>query len=134
MEKGGVEMKTRNHEKSYWNEKIDKLYLWSIKRQDDISSCVRTQSWLAVSAILLMSLLVPIDLVVALQIILFGGLLVCGLLWVFIERRRSWLLTIRDPVLKETAHRVMIAYLNNKIGRHPRCCHDSKDTDSCISC
>ena len=133
VEKGGMVMKTRNHEMPYGNEKINKLYLWSIIRQDDISSCVRTYVWSAVYAILLISLLIPIDLAITLQIIFFGGLMACGLLWVFVERRRSWLLTIQDPVLKETAHRVMIAYLKNKLDGHP-CCPESEDIDSCITC
>lgn len=127
-------MKTRNRDKAYWNEKIGAFYLWSIKRQDDISSAVRTHMWSAVSAILLMSLMIPVKLEVALQIIFFGGLTACGLLWVFIERRRSWLLTIKDPILKETVRQAMVAYLKNKIDIHPSCCRDSDEDKACTTC
>ena len=127
-------MKTWNHGKSSWNEKIDAIYLWSIKRQDQISIGVRTHVWSAVSAILLMSLLIPIKLEVALQIIFFGGLTACGLLWVFIERRRSWLLNIKDPVMKEIAHQAMVAYLKNKLSVHLSCRRESNDDGACTVC
>ena len=123
-------MKTRNHEKSDWDEKIGAFYLWSIKRQDDISAAVIRHMWSAVSAILLMSLLIPIKLETALQIIFYGGLMVCGLLWVIIEKRRSWLLTIKDPVLKETVHQAMVAYIKNKIDIHPSRCRDSENDEA----
>jgi hypothetical protein len=68
----------------------------------------------AVSVILLLSILLPIRLETALHIILYTGLTVIGLLWALIERRRSWLLGIQDPVLKETAHQAMITYLRQR--------------------
>lgn len=123
-------MKTRNHEKSYWDEKIGAFYLWSIKQQDDISAAVIRHMWSAVSAILLMSLLIPIKLETALQIIFYGGLTVCSLLWVIIEKRRSWLLTIKDPVLKETVHQAMVAYIKNKIDIRPSRCRDSENDEA----
>jgi hypothetical protein len=68
----------------------------------------------AVSVMLLLSILLPIRLETALHIILYTGLTVIGLLWALIERRRSWLLGIQDPVLKETAHQAMITYLRQR--------------------
>lgn len=127
-------MTSRNHEKLYWNEKIEALYLWSIRRQDRISYNVQTHMWSAVFAILLMSFLIPIQLEVALQIILFGGLTTCALLWLFIERRRSWLLNIQDPVLRDTAHQAMIAYLNNKVGVENFSNHESDNENECSTC
>ena len=108
-------MDTRSRDKSYFNEKIESLYFWSIRHQDRISECVRIHMWSAVYAILLLSFLIPIRLEVILQIIFFGGLTICALLWIFIERRRSWLLNLKDPILKEKAHQLMIAYLKTKI-------------------
>ena len=127
-------MTTRNNEISYWNEKIIALYLWSIRRQDSISLSVQTHMWSAVFAILLMSFLIPIKLEIALQIIFFGGLTACAILWVFIERRKTWLLNIKDPVLKETAHQAMIAYLEKRIDINHLCCHDSDGDRSCSTC
>ena len=127
-------MTTRNNDKSYWDEKIEALYLWSIRRQDSISLNVRTHMWSAVFAILLMSFLIPIKLEIVLQIIFFGGLTTCAILWAFIERRKTWLLNIEDPVLKEIAHQAMIAYLENKIDINHLCCHDSDSDRSCSTC
>jgi len=127
-------MKTRSRPTSYWNDKIDAFYLWSIRRQDRISKKIQTYMWSAISIILLMSLLIPLDLEIALQIIFFGGLTVCGLLWVFIERRRSWLLTIQDPTLKDSAHREMIAYLKQKSCVHSHLGHESEDNNARTAC
>ena len=127
-------MTTRNNEKSYWNEKIEALYLWSIRRQDSISFSIQMHMWSAVFAILLMSFLIPIKLEIALQIIFFGGLTICAILWIFIERRKTWLLNIQDPVLKETAHQAMIAYLESKIDINRLCCHESDDDRSRGTC
>lgn len=127
-------MKTQYRGESYWNKKRAALYLWSIRRQDEISINMQICMWSAISTILLLSLLLPIDLETALHIILFGGLTACGLLWVFIERRRSWLLTIQDPILRESAHREMIAYLERKVGVHARLGHEPVDDNACTEC
>jgi hypothetical protein len=127
-------MRIQGYAKSSWEDKMSALYLWSIRRQGMISSGVLTYVCSVVATLLLMSLLVPLKLGITLQIILFGGLMVCGLLWVFVERRRSWLLTIRDPALKEEAHRAMIAYLRKRIGVSPSCGCDSKDDSMCTVC
>ena len=124
-------MTTRNNEKSYWNEKIETLYLWSIRRQDSISLSVRMHMWSAVFAILLMSFLIPIKLEIVLQVIFFGGLTTCAILWVFIERRKTWLLNIQDPDLKEIAHQAMIVYLKSKIDINRLCRHETDDDRSC---
>jgi hypothetical protein len=82
----------------------------------------------AVSVVLLLSILLPIRLETALHVILYTGLTVIGLLWVLIERRRSWLLGIQDPVLKEAAHQAMIFYLEQtrSCGRPQRHCSDGE--------
>ena len=133
-EERGKKMTARNNENTYWNEKIEALYLWSIRRQDRISYSVQTHMWSAVFAILLMSFLIPIKLEVALQIIFFAGLTICAILWVFIERRKSWLLRIQDPVLKETAHQAMIAYLKTRIDIKSLCRQETDDDRSCTVC
>lgn len=127
-------MQKWSREKPLWEYRVSALYLWSIRRQDEISNVVLTHMWSAVATILLMSFLVPLKLETTLQIILFGGLVVCGLLWAFVERRRSWLLTIRDPVLKEEAHRTMIAYLRKRTGVPPSRSRDSDDDIMCKVC
>ena len=112
---------------AYWSRKRADFYLWTIRRQHHISATIRTQLMSGVSVVLLLSILLPIRLETALHVILYTGLTVIGLLWILIERRRSWLLGIQDPVLKETAHQTMITYLKQRtsIGRPQSHCGDS---------
>lgn len=102
------------------------FYLWSIRNQDAIAGQVRIHMWSAVASFLLATLLLPIPLEKALTGLFVLGLAVAAVLWVLVERRRSWLLRIDDPELRETAHRTMVAYLRNKIGEehpdHPGSC------------
>jgi hypothetical protein len=111
---------------TYWSRKRADFYLWTIRRQHHISATIRTQLMSAVSVVLLLSILLPIRLETALHIILYTGLTVIGLLWALIERRRSWLLGIQDPVLKETALQAMITYLRQRasFGRPQGQCRD----------
>jgi hypothetical protein len=99
---------------AFWSRKRADFYLWTIRRQDHIAATIRTQLMSAVSVVLLLSILLPIQLETALHIILYTGLTIIGLLWALIERRKSWLLGIQDPVLKEAAHQAMIFYLEQR--------------------
>jgi hypothetical protein len=113
---------------TYWSRKRADFYLWTIRRQNHISATIRTQLMSAVSVVLLLSILLPIRLETALHIILYTGLTVIGLLWALIERRKSWLLGIQDPVLKEVAHQAMIFYLEQRTsyGRPQSQCSDGE--------
>jgi hypothetical protein len=119
-------MQYPNLGETYWSRKRADFYLWTIRRQHYISAVIRAQMMTAVSVVLLLSILLPIRLETALHIILYTGLTVIGLLWVLIERRRSWLLGIQDPVLKESAHQAMITYLRQRtsFGRPQGHCSD----------
>jgi hypothetical protein len=120
-------MQNLSFDETYWSRKRADFYLWTIRRQNDISATIRTQMMSAVSVVLLLSILLPIRLETALQIILYTGLTVIGLLYVIIERRKSWLLGIHDPALKETAHQAMITYLRQRapfIRPHSQSSHD----------
>jgi hypothetical protein len=113
---------------TYWSRKKADFYLWTIRRQNHISATIRTQLMSAVSVVLLLSILLPIRLETALHIILYTGLTVIGLIWALIERRKSWLLGIQDPVLKEAAHQAMIFYLKQRTsyGRPQSQCSDGE--------
>lgn len=111
---------------TYWSRKRADFYLWTIRRQNQISATIRTQLMSAVSVVLLLSILLPIRLETALHGILYAGLTIIGILWALIERRKSWLLGIQDPVLKEAAHQAMIFYLEQRtsFGRPQSHCSD----------
>ena len=119
-------MQILSRAETYWSRKKSDFYLWTIRRQNHISTTIRTQLMAAVSVVLLLSILLPIRLETALHIIFYTGLAVIVLLWALIERRRSWLLGIQDPVLKETAHQAMITYLRQRtsFGRPQGQCSD----------
>jgi hypothetical protein len=120
LPKGDV-MRTLIQNKPFWYRKKAHFYLWTIRHQNKIAAAIRTQMMSAVFVVLLLTILLPIRLETALQVIFCGGMLVIGLLWALIERRRSWLLRITDPVLKETAHQTMITYLRRKTAlAHPQ--------------
>jgi hypothetical protein len=119
---------------TYWSRKKAEFYLWTIRRQNHISAAIRTQMMSVASIVLLLSILLPIRLETALHVILYTGLTVIGILWALIERRRSWLLEIQDPVLKDAAHQAMIAYLKQRASssRSQRHCSDGDRT--CTHC
>jgi len=91
------------------------FFLWTIRKQDQISQILTMNMWSAVSALLAVALTGFVSLEMALQIIFVGGVATGGLIWILVERRRSWLLGISDPKLKAQAHRAMIDYLVKKM-------------------
>jgi hypothetical protein len=105
------------------------FYLWSIRNQDAISRQIRIHTWSGVAAFLLATLVAPIPLEKALTGLFVLGISITAGLWILVERRRSWLLRIQDPELKRAAHRVMVEYLQQKIGdektRHLDSCGES---------
>ena len=98
------------------------FFLWTIRKQDHITRGITMNSWSAVSAVLVIALVGVVTLEMALQIIMIGGGATGALIWILIERRRSWLLSISDPELKAEAHQVMIDYLVKKM----RCSSDHR--------
>lgn len=92
-----------------------RFFLWTIRNQSFLAHHIQVYVWCGVAVILILALADKIALPAALQAIFFGGLFICAMIWILIERRRSWLLHIEDPVLRQTAHRVMLTYLDEKL-------------------
>ncbi len=107
--------------------KLARMLIWTIRYQDEIAYHLRLYMWSAVAFVLMLSLSQKISLEAALQVILFGGLTICCWLWLFIERRRAWLLSIKDPELKREAYIAMLAYLAVKEGKSDH--HQLKSVD-----
>ena len=106
--------------------------MWTIRNQSLLAYHIQVYIWCAVAVILLLTLANKIALQAALETILFGGGFICAMIWLLIERRRSWLLHIEDPDLKRTAHRVMLTYLNEKPPhKHP---HHRSGHGHCYRC
>ena len=98
-----------------------RFFLWTIRKQDQITNCIAMNTCSAVSALLVMALIGLLSLQTALHILLVGAMATGSLIWILIERRRSWLLAISDPRLKSEAHQAMIQYLIKKLCNGPEC-------------
>ncbi|HHP7234319.1 MAG TPA: hypothetical protein ACFCUC_06790 [Desulfobacterales bacterium] len=122
-------MNRQRHFTEFLQECRAAFYLWSIRNQDAVSRQIRIHMWSGVASFLVATLVVPIPLEKALTWLFVLGISLTAGLWVLVERRRSWLLQIRDPELKRAAHRAMVEYLQQKIGegktRHPDSCGES---------
>lgn len=102
-------MKTSNSNRK--PEQFTYVLIWTILNQDLIAHHIRIYTYSAVAIIMLLTISQIISLDMAL-FCLFGCGLVFGLgLWVAIERRRSWLLGVTDPILKKEIYSAMLAYL-----------------------
>ena len=105
-----------------------RFFLWTIRKQDQITRCLTLNIWSVVSVVLATALLGLVTLEKALQIILWAGMAVGSTIWILIESRRSWLLSISDPKLKAEAYRTMVDYLRRKVRPEP---HRRKPRDGC---
>ena len=110
-----------------------RFFLWTVRKQDQISRVFTLNMWAAISAVLVSTLIGLVSLETALQVILWGGIAVGGFTWILIERRRSWLLGITDPKLKADAHQVMIDYLSKRLQYRPDCSKHLNGSDACPS-
>ncbi len=105
-------MKTTHHTtKTVW---VTRILIWTIRHQDLLAYHIRMYTWCAVAIILLLTLTQRISINIALYAILvFGSTIAVGI-WIAIERRRTWLLQVNDPKLKQEIHLVMLNYIGNK--------------------
>ena len=87
---------------------LTEFFLWTIRRHQAIAAFVTLWMWSSVAGLALLAALGIISADSATKIICIGGFSIVGILWVMIERRKSWLLSIRDPDLKSRAHEAMI--------------------------
>ena len=108
------------------------FFLWTIRNQDFLSHHIQVYMYTAVGIILLLTLANKIALEAALQAIFYGGTFICGSIWILIERRRSWLMRIDDPALKETAHNTMLAYMYTRLPNNRN--HNAYKDNGCPTC
>ena len=108
-----------------------RFFLWTVRKQDQISRIFTLNIWAAISAVLVCTLIGLVSLEKALQVILWGGIAAGGCTWILIERRRSWLLGITDPKLRADAHQVMIDYLSKRLPYGPDCSQQLNGSDAC---
>ncbi|MGD9217100.1 MAG: hypothetical protein PVJ84_19980 [Desulfobacteraceae bacterium] len=88
-----------------------KLSLWSIRHQTWLAGQIRIYIFSATALIALLALAGVISIETALFSSFSGGLVVAGLIWTLIQQRKSILLNIEEPEVRELAHQTMIDYL-----------------------
>jgi len=88
--------------------------LMSILYQDRLAHYLRLYVGVSVAIVVFMGMIGIISLESALRSIFYGGVFLSGGLILFIRKRRTWLLNIKDPHLKRQAHASMLAYLSLK--------------------
>jgi hypothetical protein len=61
--------------------------------------------------VIFLGMLGAVPLESALWSLFSSGLLIIGAAWLLIQKRKTWLLNIRDPELKQLTHDTMLAYI-----------------------
>jgi hypothetical protein len=111
--------------------------IWSILYQEKITYYFQRYLAMAVGVIALMWLTGLITLATAFWSLFYGGLVLSGCLWFLIDKRRVWLLSIKDPALKNLAYRSMLAYIAAKGHRsypvRPEV-REPNDEEKCTTC
>ncbi len=88
-----------------------KLSLWSIRHQTWLAGQIRIYVFFATALIAFFALAGIISIETALFSSFSGGLVVAGLIWTLIQQRKSILLNIQEPEVRELVHQTMIDYL-----------------------
>ena len=93
---------------------LARFWLWTLYNQRFLNRQVVTYVWLAVIFIFGLTLTGLLTMENALEAILYGGLTIGVFLWTMIERRKSWLLSIKDHDLREAAHEAMLSCIDRQ--------------------
>jgi hypothetical protein len=88
-----------------------RIVIWSIQYQDRISYCFRLYMGALSVIVIFLGMLGAVPLESALWSLFSSGLLIIGAAWFLIQKRKSWLMNIKDPELKQLAYDTMLAYI-----------------------
>jgi hypothetical protein len=102
-------MKNHTHEKP--KNLMTQFWIWTIKNHNVIVVNIGIYTFTAVAAILFLVIGGVIHLQTALNAILFGGLANFAILWLLLEIRRSHLLKITNPELRQQAYEEMLVFI-----------------------
>ncbi|KJS33247.1 MAG: hypothetical protein VR64_03310 [Desulfatitalea sp. BRH_c12] len=94
--------------------RLARAAIWSIQYQDQIANYFRIFVGAAAGLVLFAGMIGVVPLKAALLSILVGGVIVIGGAGYLIQKRRVWLLNIKDPELKRLAYASMLAYITLK--------------------
>lgn len=88
-----------------------KLCIWSIRHQAWLAGQVRIYIFCGTVLLAFLALAGVISIQMAMFSSFCGGTVLLGLIWTLIHQRKAILLNIREPEVREQAHRAMLAYL-----------------------
>lgn len=100
--------------KARTSKNVAKLCIWTIRNHNFLITRFRLYMWSAVALVLFLSIANVIHLKIALLTILFSALCIVVIFWALIERRKTCLLKIRDPDLRQQAHAAMLELIYTK--------------------
>lgn len=87
---------------------LARVSIWTLVHHDFLASRIRIYMWSASFTLLFFSVASIIPLQIALYLLLFCGCGIVILLWSLISWRKSILLGIQDPELRQIAHAAML--------------------------
>ncbi len=107
--KGGIDMKPNRVPTT--GRRLVQFCIWTLRHQTQIATHIRIFTWAGTLLILYLALAGRISLDAALHAIVISLFSIALLIWMLISARRKSLLGIRDPELRERAHRAMLRYV-----------------------
>lgn len=91
-----------------------RIAIWTVRHQSFLISLLRRYLWGGTFIIIFFAVAGAISLDAAIYSIFIGGILVLILFWIAVERRKTWLLNIRNQSLRREAQRAMIDFITTK--------------------
>jgi hypothetical protein len=88
-----------------------KLCIWSIRHQAWLAGQVRIYIYGATALVALLALADVISIETAMFSAFCGGAVLLGLIWTLVQQRRSMLLNIQEPEVREEVYKAMLTYL-----------------------
>jgi len=102
---------TRNDKQSTTSFGV-KICIWTIRNQSWLAGHVRIYIYAGTALIAFLALAGVISIETAMFSAFCGGTIAMGLIWTFVQQRKAVLLNIREPELRDLAHKAMLAYLH----------------------
>ena len=118
--------------------KITRLCIWSVRNQSWLAGQVRIYIFMVTAVIAFLALAGVISLQTAMLSSFCIGLIAVGLIWTLVQQRKSWLLNLREPELREQALTAMRTYIHEARSLGKMAGNDyavrQDNSDQCVDC
>ncbi|MFZ7124536.1 MAG: hypothetical protein ACOWWM_00070 [Desulfobacterales bacterium] len=91
-----------------------KFCIWTLRWQSVIAQQLRMFTWTGTAVILFLAVAGRISLDTALHSIVISLFSIAALVYLFLQARRTSLLRIEDPALREAAHEAMLLLIHQR--------------------